>query len=105
MNPALAGLLGLLAHSAPSLRVPASEFRKLASDNQAMLEALDQDPLVLQSVRVDTLYGLVTLMDDALESATSLRAPTLILTELGSASSREQPGRNSSVGCRPRNRC
>jgi hypothetical protein len=79
MNPALAGLLRLLAHSAPWLPISASEFRKLASDNQAMLRALDQDPLVLQSVRVDALYGLVTLMDDALESATSLRTPTLIL--------------------------
>lgn len=79
MNPALAGLLRLLAHSAPRLPISASEFRKLASDNQAMLEALDRDPLVLQSVRVDALYGLVTLMDDALESATSLGTPTLVL--------------------------
>jgi acylglycerol lipase len=79
MNPALAGLLRLLAHGAPRLPIPASEFRKLASDNQAMLDALDQDPLVLQSVRVDALYGLVTLMDDALESATSLGTPTLVL--------------------------
>ena len=78
MNPALAGLLRLLAHSAPWVRIPAGEFRKLASDNQAMLEALDRDPLVLQAVRVDALYGLVTLMDEALESAASLRAPTLI---------------------------
>jgi alpha-beta hydrolase superfamily lysophospholipase len=44
-----------------------------------MLEALDRDSLVLQSVRVDALYGLVTLMDDALESATFLRPPTLVL--------------------------
>jgi alpha-beta hydrolase superfamily lysophospholipase len=79
MNPALAGLLRLLAHSAPWLPISASEFRRLASDNQAMLDALDQDPLVLQSVRVDALYGLVTLMDDALESATFLRPPTLVL--------------------------
>ena len=87
MNPALAGLLRLLAHSAPWLPLSASEFRKLASDNRAMLEALDRDPLVLQSVRVDALYGLVTLMDDALESATSLRTSTLVLAwESGSAS-------------------
>jgi hypothetical protein len=44
-----------------------------------MLEALDRDSLVLQSVRVDALYGLVTLMDDALENATFLRPPTLVL--------------------------
>jgi acylglycerol lipase len=79
MNPALAGLLRLLAYSAPWLPIPASEFRKLASDNQAMLEALDRDPLVLQAVRVDALYGLVTLMDDALGSTTSLRPPALVL--------------------------
>ena len=79
MNPALAGPLRLLAHSAPWLPISASEFRRLASDNQAMLDALDQDPLVLQSVRVDALYGLVTLLDDALESATFLRPPTLVL--------------------------
>ncbi len=79
MNPALAGLLRLLAHAVPGMPVSARPVRALASDNTAMLEALERDPLVLQEVRIDALYGLVTLMDQALAAAERVKVPTLVL--------------------------
>jgi acylglycerol lipase len=79
MNPALASLLQLLAHAVPNVAVSARPLRALASDNTAMLAALERDPLVLQKVRIDALYGLVTLMDQALAAAERIQVPTLVL--------------------------
>lgn len=79
MHPALAGLLWLSAHLAPGIPAPITGFRALASDNIAMLEALDRDPLALNAVRIDSLYGLVDLMDDALALSGRIAVPTLVL--------------------------
>ena len=49
------------------------------SDNTAMLRALARDPLVIKATRVDTIYGLVDLMDAALDSAPRLNAPLLVM--------------------------
>jgi acylglycerol lipase len=54
-------------------------LRVMASDNLPMLEALAKDPLVLKGARVDTIYGLVDLMDAALAAAPQLTAPTLLM--------------------------
>jgi len=51
----------------------------LPSDNKAMLKALAHDPMVLKETRVDTVYGLVDLMDAALAAAPRLRAPLLLM--------------------------
>jgi len=50
-----------------------------ASDNIEMLRALGQDPLVLSSARVDTIAGLVDLMDVALTAGPAIQTPTLLL--------------------------
>jgi alpha-beta hydrolase superfamily lysophospholipase len=50
-----------------------------ASDNAAMLRALEADPLVIKTTRSDSLNGLVDLMSMALEAAPRFRAPALIL--------------------------
>ena len=50
-----------------------------ASDNLPMLRALGRDPLVLRGARVDTIYGLVDLMDEALAAAPHLRLPALLM--------------------------
>jgi alpha-beta hydrolase superfamily lysophospholipase len=63
----------------PDMMLSGSEVRILASDNLPMLRALGRDPLVLKGARVDTVYGLVDLMDDALAAAPRLEAPTLLL--------------------------
>ncbi len=63
----------------PEMILSGSGLRILASDNLPMLRALAQDPLVLKGARIDTVYGLVDLMDDALAAAPRLAAPTLLL--------------------------
>jgi alpha-beta hydrolase superfamily lysophospholipase len=45
----------------------------------AMLRALSRDPLVIKETRIDTIYGLVDLMDAALDSAPSLDVPLLVM--------------------------
>jgi acylglycerol lipase len=49
------------------------------SDNEAMLGALRNDPLVIKGTRSDTLHGLVALMGEALSAGPSFTAPALIL--------------------------
>lgn len=50
------------------------------SDNIEMLRALGRDPLVLKGTRTDTIYGLVSLMDEAYVSPSKLSKPqTLFL--------------------------
>ena len=50
-----------------------------ASDNLPMLRALSRDPLVIKATRVDTMWGLVNLMDAALAAAPRLTTPLLLL--------------------------
>lgn len=51
----------------------------VASDNRDMLIALGRDPLVIKNTRVDTIYGLVNLMDAAYRAADALHTPALVL--------------------------
>ena len=51
----------------------------LASDNIPMLIALGKDPLVIKETRVDTIYGLVKLMDRTIPAAPKLTLPLLIM--------------------------
>jgi len=50
-----------------------------ASDNTEMLQALGRDPLMIFQTRVDSVYGLVNLMETATRTAGRLPDPTLIL--------------------------
>ena len=52
---------------APGLTLTGRGLEIKPSDNIAMLRALSRDPLVIKETRVDTIYGLVDLMDAALE--------------------------------------
>ena len=49
------------------------------SDNLPMLRALSLDPMVIKTSRLLTVYGLVNLMDLALEAAPAFGAPALLL--------------------------
>lgn len=71
--------LWLSVHIAPSLKVTGQGLKKKASDNIEMLRALGRDPLVIKGTRIDTIYGLTNLMDAALDAATRLETPALIL--------------------------
>jgi acylglycerol lipase len=63
----------------PEMVLSGREVRILASDNLPMLRALARDPMVLKGARIDAVYGLVDLMDDALAAAPRLARPTLLL--------------------------
>jgi alpha-beta hydrolase superfamily lysophospholipase len=74
-----AALLDLAAHVMPALagRNQGLDFKP--SDNIEMLRALGRDALVIKETRIDAIYGLVGLMDRALDAAPLLAAPALIL--------------------------
>jgi len=73
--------LGLFAGArlAPALTLTGRGLGIIASDNVAMLRALGRDPLVIKETRVDTVYGLVDLMDAALAAAPGLDVPLLLM--------------------------
>jgi acylglycerol lipase len=63
----------------PGLTLTGRGLEKKPSDNIAMLRALSRDPLVIKETRVDTIYGLVGLMDAALDAAPRLDVPLLVM--------------------------
>jgi len=72
-------LLWTLAHSLPWLTLTGKGVKVMPSDNIEMLRALGRDPWVIKATRVETVYGLTDLMDEAFNSATLLRGNTLML--------------------------
>ena len=71
--------LDIMAHTVPWLPLEPRGIRIIPSDNYAMLRELARDPLFIKRPRVDTVYGLVTLMDAAQEQAPNLHGPILVL--------------------------
>lgn len=63
----------------PRLTLTGRGLKIKPSDNLEMLRALSRDPLVIKATRIDTIYGLVDLMDAALASAPLLDAPLLVM--------------------------
>lgn len=66
-------------HVLPGLKVSGHGLGIMPSDNIEMLRALGRDPLVIKETRIDTIKGLVDLMDDALAAAPKVRTPMLFL--------------------------
>ena len=73
------GILWLMAHLAPAAHVSGKNLYITPSDNIEMLRALSKDPLVIKNTRIDSVYGLVNLMDAALDAAQGFAVPTLVL--------------------------
>ena len=71
--------LALAVRIIPWFKLSARGLNIKASNNTEMLRALGQDPLVIKETRVDTLWGLVNLMDTALEASMRFDARALIL--------------------------
>ena len=72
-------LLWLSAHTAPWLKLSGKGLGIQPSDNIEMLKKLSADKLVIKKTRIDTIWGLVNLMDGALKSAPHIKAPVLLL--------------------------
>jgi alpha-beta hydrolase superfamily lysophospholipase len=71
--------LWVAAHTVPSGSLSGRGLGILASDNIEMLRARGRDPLVITQTRVDAVFGLVTLMDEAMRAAPALAGRVLIL--------------------------
>ena len=71
--------LWIAAHSFPATKLTGKGLNITASDNKEMLRALGNDPLIIKETRVDAIYGLTNLMDEALEAAREINEPLLVL--------------------------
>lgn len=72
-------LLAVTAHTLPWLKLTGKGLHISPSDNIEMLRALGRDPHVIKDTRVDALYGLTNLMDEALSRAGKMQLPTIVL--------------------------
>ena len=79
MNPFYRAALWLGAHLFPDMELTGRGLGVVASDNREMILGLQRDPLVIKRTRVDAMWGLVNLMDSALQGSAKLTAPALIL--------------------------
>jgi acylglycerol lipase len=72
-------VLWLAAHTFPTSRLSPRGLNIRATDNDAALKKLREDPLVIKDTRVEALWGLTDLMDQALSTWPPPALPTLIL--------------------------
>ncbi|MET0547367.1 MAG: alpha/beta fold hydrolase [Caulobacterales bacterium] len=80
MPPVYRMALWLGAHTRPDQNVlPPKNLKIVASDNNKMLYENWKDPLFLKKTRIDSIYGLVGLMEDASKSVANLPPNTLYL--------------------------
>jgi alpha-beta hydrolase superfamily lysophospholipase len=63
----------------PGMTLTGRGLKIKPSDNIEMLRALAQDPLVIHATRIDTIHGLVDLMDAALASGALLDMPLFVM--------------------------
>lgn len=67
------------AHLVPQVTASGNGLGIQASDNISMLRNLGRDPLFIKDTRIDTVYGLVGLMDQAYDASAKLTLPVLVL--------------------------
>lgn len=72
-------LLWMAVHTLPSRQLTGRGLGIQPSDNIEMLKALGRDPMVIKATRVDAVWGLVNLMDEAMAAAPALDGRLLIL--------------------------
>jgi len=74
--------LWLMVRIAPGFMVSsevAADLGIRATDDRAVMRALEADPLVRHEARIDTLYGLSAMMDAALQHPPGFAVPILLL--------------------------
>jgi len=79
MNPLLRLALWIGAHTLPGLELTGEGVDIRPSDNLPMLRECSTDPLVIKATRIDALWGVVNLMDEAKASSGGLRGLLLLL--------------------------
>lgn len=71
--------LAMAVQFAPSWKPTGESLGVVATDNTEALRAMGRDPLVIKETRIDTIYGLTNLMDEALASAPLTKTAMLIM--------------------------
>lgn len=71
--------LWIFAHTLPWMTLTGEGMQIKPSDNIEILKTLARDPLVIKETRVDSIYGLSNLMDQAYNSARLISTNALIL--------------------------
>lgn len=71
--------LDISAYVAPGLQLTGEGLNIQPSDNIEMLRAMNRDPLVIKKTRIDSLYGVVNLMDEALAVSHRLGPDAFVL--------------------------
>ncbi|HKI81056.1 MAG TPA: alpha/beta hydrolase, partial [Pseudodesulfovibrio sp.] len=77
-SPVYRFALWMGAHTVPWLNVSGGHLDIQVTDNIKVLRKLSRDPLMIHEARLDTLYGLVGLMDRALKASARIRLPALV---------------------------
>ncbi|MEE9338922.1 MAG: lysophospholipase [Methylococcaceae bacterium] len=72
-------LLWTLSHTMPWLTLTGQNMEIQASDNIDMLRELGNDPLIIKETRIESIYGLVNLMDHASSNSHLISTNTLFL--------------------------
>lgn len=67
------------AHTLPWMEVTGSNLNILATNNIPLLRQMGRDPLIIKATRLDAIYGIVQLMDDAYVKARNIKVPLLML--------------------------
>jgi len=73
------GALWTATHIVPGWKPTGQSLGRMASDNLEMLRDNGRDPLFIKRTRIDAVYGLTGLMDQALDAAPKIKAPVLYL--------------------------
>lgn len=71
--------LWLGARFAPAAKPSGRGLGFQATDNIDLLRHNSRDPLFIKDTRIDSIFGMTNLMDDALASPPNIRVPTLYL--------------------------
>ncbi len=79
MNLLYRSMLWAAAHTAPQYSLTGEGLGRWPSDNQEMLRRNFHDPLIIKETRIDSIYGLVDMMDEAYLSIEKVRVPVLLL--------------------------
>lgn len=93
MNPILKSALWVTAHTVPDKTATGSQLEIWPSDNIEWLRAYSKDKYNIKQSRFDSLYGLVTLMDEAAAAAPKITTPILYLYGLKDEVVPEAPSR------------
>lgn len=71
--------LEFAAHAIPAVGFAGSAPGFVPTDNAEAMRRWSEDPLTTKTFRVDAVYGLINLMDDALAAARDFRGRVLVL--------------------------